>query len=123
MDETARDLPQSVPADNIEVVSPVKSLGETTEFRTEAHEVEEAVVSDHATTGSETESEVETTLHQKARTYLHQDNKWKTLHLMKNDNRVVYLCGRKASSMYTVTQTPHRFDTPKCRQCFAAKLD
>ena len=96
MDETARDLPQSVPADNIEVVSPVKSLGETTEFRTEAHEVEEAVVSDHATTGSETESEVETTLHQ---------------------------CGRKASSMYTVTQTPHRFDTPKCRQCFAAKLD
>jgi len=42
---------------------------------------------------------------------------------MKAENRVVFLCGRKTGSMYKVAQMRHAFDTPKCRQCFHAKLD
>ena len=92
----------------------------------------EFLASDHATTGSETESDVETTVRPKVSyrditapegTVLHQHCKWKTLHLMKSENRVVFLCGRKTSHMYKVAQTRHAFDTPKCRQCFHAKLD
>ena len=88
--------------------------------------------SDHATTGSDTESDVETTVRPKVSyrditapegTVMHQHCKWKTLHLMKSENRVVFLCGRKTSHMYKVAQTRHAFDTPKCRQCFHAKLD
>ena len=56
-------------------------------------------------------------------TVLHQHIKLKTLHLMKVDNRVVFLCGRKTSGMYMLAQKRHAFDTPKCRQCFRAKLD
>jgi hypothetical protein len=89
-------------------------------------------VSDHATTGSETESDVETTVMPRVSykdikapegTVLHQHVKWKTLHLMKSENRVVFLCGRKTGHMYGVTEGRHPFDTPKCRQCFRAKLD
>ena len=105
---------------------------ETTDVKTNVQDDGEAVLSDHATTGSDTETDVETTVRPKVSyrdivapegTYLHQHKKWKTLHLMKLDNRVVFLCGRKTNSMYIVTQTRHRFDTPKCRQCFGAKLD
>ena len=89
-------------------------------------------VSDHATTGSDTETDVETTVRPKVSyrdvtapegTVMFQHCKWKTLHLMKSENRVVFLCGRKTSHMYKAAQTRHAFDTPKCRQCFHAKLD
>ena len=89
-------------------------------------------VSDHATTGSESDSDVDTTVMPRVSykdikapegTFLHQHVKLKTLHLMKNENRVVFRCGRKTGHMYTVTEGRHPFDTPKCRQCFRAKLD
>jgi hypothetical protein len=89
-------------------------------------------VSDHATTGSESESDVETTVLPRVSykdikapegTRLHQHVKLKTLHLMKTENRVVFLCGRKTSHLYGVAEGRHPFDTPKCRQCFRAKLD
>ena len=93
---------------------------------------DEASVSDHATTGSDTESDVDTTVRPKVSfkdiqapdgTVLHQHAKFKTLHLMKTENRVVFLCGRKTNSMYKIAGERHAFDTPKCRQCFRAKLD
>ena len=88
--------------------------------------------SDHATTGSESESDVETTVLPRVSykdikapegTRLHQHLKLKTLHLMKTENRVVFLCGRKTSHLYGVAEGRQPFDTPKCRQCFRAKLD
>ena len=120
------------PVGSAERVSHEHSRDLADEVKTEIQDVDEIVLSDHATTGSETESDVETTVRPKVSyrdivapegTVLHQHCKWKTLHLMKTENRVVFLCGRKTSNMYKVTQTRHAFDTPKCRQCFRAKLD
>lgn len=120
------------PMGSAEKVSREQSHDLADEVKTEIHDVDEIVLSDHATTGSETESDVETTVKPKVSyrdivapegTVLHQHCKLKTLHLMKVENRVVFLCGRKTGSMYKVTQTRHAFDTPKCRQCFRAKID
>ena len=33
------------------------------------------------------------------------------------------LCGRTTNSSYKIAEGRHAFDTPKCRQCFSAKLD
>ena len=74
---------------------------------------DEFVLSDHATTGSETETDVETTVRPKVSycdivspegAVLHQRCKGKTLLLMKNENRVVLLCSRETGNMYKVTQ-------------------
>ena len=111
---------------------PMDAHAEPDTVKTEVRDVEEFTVSEHATTGSATDSGVETTVRPKVSfrditapegTVLHQHCKWKTLHIMKAENRVVFLCGRKTGSMYKVAQMRHAFDTPKCRQCFHAKLD
>ena len=117
---------------SFEAVSPVNSESVREEQQVAPADVEEHVPSDHATTGSETESAVETTVRARISfkdieapegTVLHQHVKWKTLHLMKLENRVVFLCGRKTGSTYRIAEKRHAFDTPKCRQCFRAKLD
>ena len=121
--------------DSFEVVSPLQPVVETAE-KTDGNEAavdfEEVSVSDHATTGSETESDVDTTVRPTVSfkdiqapdgTYLHQHAKLKTLHLMKSENRRVFLCGRTTNSNYKIAEGRHAFDTPKCRQCFRAKLD
>ena len=121
--------------DSFEVVSPLQTAVETVE-KPDGNEIDanspEASVSDHATTGSETESDVDTTVRPKVSykdiqapdgTVLHQHAKLKTLHLMKSENRLVFLCGRKTNSSYKTAEGRHAFDTPKCRQCFRAKLD
>ena len=117
---------------SFEAVSPVEAC-EPSDVKLEANpSCGVDTVSDHATTGSDTDSDEETVVRPKmsfrdieapAGTYLHQHVKFKTLHLMKTDNRVVFLCGRKTGNMYRVADTRHPFDTPKCRQCFRAKLD
>ena len=117
---------------SFEPVSPVKSDGAPDESKADVADSLEHVGSDHATTGSDTDSDVETTVKPKVPfcdivapegTYLHQHVKLKTLHLMKNDNRVVFLCGRKTGVNYRVAEKRHAFDTLKCRQCFHAQLD
>ena len=104
------------PVGSAERVSHDQSHDLADEVKTEIQDVDEIVLSDHATTGSETESDVETTVRPKVSyrdivapegTVLHQHCKWKTLRLMKTENRVVFLCGRKTSNMYKVTQTRH----------------
>ena len=118
--------------ESFELVPPVQPAVEVSEGIASADNCDEPSVSDHATTGSGTETDVDTTVKPKisfrdiqapAGTYLHQHAKFKTLHLMKTDNRVVFLCGRKANSMSKIAGERHAFDTPKCRQCFRAKLD
>ena len=126
-------LPHVTEPDSSVVAKPsMDAHAEPDAVKTEVHDVEEFSGSEHATTGSSTDSGVETTVRPKVSfrditapegTVLHQHCKWKTLHIMKAENRVVFLCGRKTGSMYKVAQTRHAFDTPKCRQCFHAKLD
>ena len=132
------DVHQAAAADvseSFEVVSPLPPVVETVEksegIETDVN-LDEASVSDHATTGSDTESDVDTTVRPKVSfkdiqapdgTVLHQHAKFKTLHLMKSDNRVVFWCGRKTNSNFRIAAERHAFDTPKCRQCFRAKLD
>ena len=83
--------------------------------------LDEASVSDHATTGSDTESDVDTTVRPKVSfkdiqapdgTVLHQHAKFKTLHLMKSDNRVVFLCGSKPTATLGLLQSVMRL-TPQ----------
>eukprot|EP00435_Cladocopium_sp_Y103_P006727 s5228_g2.t1 len=123
-----QDIPNVESVDSFELVSPVNSAACAKVDDSIEPPMEEAEVSDHATTGSETESDVETTVKPKVSyrdtvapegTRLYQHVKLKTLHLMKNENRVVFLCGRKTSGMYQVAQPRHPFDTPKCRVEFA----
>ena len=117
---------------SFEPVSPVKSVVAHDELNADVADNLEHVGSDHGMTGTDTESDVETTVKPKVSyrditapegTYLHQHVKLKTLHLMKNDNRVVFLCGRKTGVNYRVAEKRHAFDTLKCRQCFHAQLD
>jgi hypothetical protein len=119
-------------SESFELVSPVQPAVEVSEGIANADNQDESSVSDHATTGSETETDVDTTVRPRISfrdiqappgTCLHQHAKLKTLHLMKTENRVVFLCGRKTNSMYKLAGERHAFDTPKCRQCFRAKLD
>ena len=117
---------------SFEAVSPVERVETVDAVTAEKQDRESDEVSDHATTGSDTESDVETTVRPKMSfkdieapegTWLHQHVKLNTLHLMKAENRVVFLCGRKTGNMFKVAQLRHPFDAPKCRQCFRAKLD
>ena len=117
---------------SFEAVSPVEAC-EPGDVKPDANPSDDVdTVSDHATTGSDTDSDEETVVRPKVSyrdieapsgTYLHQHVKLKTLHLMKTDNRVVFLCGRRTGNMYRVAESRHPFDTPKCGQCFRAKLD
>eukprot|EP00435_Cladocopium_sp_Y103_P072049 s158_g39.t1 len=122
----------SVSIGSFEKVSPVNSESFQKTDDQPVCASDEPVLSDHATTGTDTESDAETTVRPKVSykdieapegTVLHQHVKLKTLQLMKVENRVVFLCGRKTSHMYKLAAVRHPFDTPKCRQCFHAKLD
>ena len=82
--------------DGFELVSPVQPAVEVSENVGNVDKHDEPSVSDHATTGSETETDVDTTVRPKisfrdiqapSGTCLHQHAKLKTLHLMKNENR------------------------------------
>ena len=92
--------------DSFEVVSPLPPVVETAgkaDGNEAVADFDEVSASDHATTGSETESDIDTTVRPKVSfkdiqapdgNYLHQHAKLKTLHLMKSENGRVFLCGR-----------------------------
>ena len=48
-----------------------------------------------------------------------QHKKLKTLHLMSEDNRKVFSCGRSAGPLHSRLESAPEFDTPLCSLCFS----
>ena len=96
----------------------------------EEDEEEGSVHSEHVTTASESDVEepavmprvhnVEHVLPKESVMWQHK--KLKTLHVAMEGHRLAFFCGRAITDSFELTDVQHRFDTPRCRQCFNSKL-
>ena len=86
--------------------------------------------SDHVTTDSESDTEEPVFLPKVQRidhvlpkeSVMWQHSRLKTLHVAVEGHKRAFFCGRPITEGYQLVSLQHRFDTPRCRQCFNSKL-